>query len=211
MFEDRKDAGKRLAGKLERYRNQKPLVLAIPRGGVEVGLHVAHFLEAEFSIIVSRKLPFPFNRESGFGAISEDGSLFLFPGYEQWVTEEEVTKVIETQKEEMRRRISILRNNRPLPKMDSRTVILIDDGIAMGSTMRVSITLCRNKNAKRIVVAVPVTSESTARQIGQLVDEIIVLEKPSLFRAVAQVYRNWYDVSDEEVIRLMKKWKKNHT
>lgn len=100
-----------------------------------------------------------------------------------------------------------MRKGRPLPEIMDRTVILVDDGLAMGSTMRVSIMLCRNKHAKKIVVTVPVSGEDVAEEIGKMADELVVLEKPSFFYAVVQVYRHWYDVSDKEVADIMEKWK----
>jgi predicted phosphoribosyltransferase len=106
----------------------------------------------------------------------------------------------------MERRMAVLRKGRPLPEIAGRTVILVDDGIAMGSTMRASIMLCRHREAGKIVVAVPVSGERVAVEIGEMVDEVVVLEQPTFFRAVAQVYENWYDVSDREVIEIMEKW-----
>lgn len=204
MFEDRKDAGNKLARALKEYKNKNILVLAIPKGGVEVGYQVARRLKADFSLLVARKLPFPDNPEAGFGAIAEDGSTFIFEDAARTLSEEQIKRIKEKQQEEIARRIAVLREGKPLPKISGRIVILVDDGLAMGSTMKVAIRLCQKKNAKKIVVAVPVAGESVEREIGKMVDEIIVLEKPEFFRAVAQVYRNWYDVSDQEVIEVMR-------
>lgn len=220
MFEDRKDAGEKLAKALEKYlprlprgkadgkagKGKNPLVLAIPRGGVEVAYQVAKYLKADFSLLISRKLPFPDNPESGFGAITEDGSAFINREAAKWLSEEEINRIKEEQIEEIERRIRILREGKPLPEISGRTVILIDDGLAMGSTMRAAIELCKKKKAGKIIVAVPVSGKDVAEEIEKLVDEIIVLEKPDFFQAVAQVYKNWYDVSDEEVISIMEKW-----
>lgn len=206
MFEDRKDAGEKLARALGKFRNKGVIVLAIPKGGVEVGCQVAGYLNAEFSIIITRKLPFPDNPESGFGAVAEDGSSFIFDFAENMYSEETIKSIIAEQRAEIKRRIDILRKNEPLPELKGKTVVLVDDGIAMGSTMRASIQLCRNKEAGKIIVASPVSGEDTARAIGQLADEIFILEKPPFFQAVAQVYMNWYDVPDREVLEIMKKW-----
>ena len=208
MFEDRGDAGKRLAQALEKYKEKKVIVLAIPKGGVEVGHQVAKYLKADFSLIVTRKLPFPDNPESGFGAIAEDGSVFIYEQFAFFYPEQIVRRIIGEQKKEIKRRIDILRKGRPLPEIKGKTVILIDDGIAMGSTMKASIKLCQNRGAKKIVVASPVAGREVAGDIGRMVDEVIILEKPLFFRAVAQVYRNWYDVSDREVIEILEKWEK---
>jgi len=209
MFEDRKDAGEKLAKALEKYKDKKVLVLAIPRGGVEVGFQVVKYLNADFSLLISRKLPFPDNPEAGFGAIAEDGSTFIFKDAASWLSEEAIDGIKKEQIEEIKRRVGILRQGRPLPEISDRTVILIDDGLAMGSTMRASIMLCKKKNAKKIIVAVPVSGRKVAYEIGQMADEVVILEKPLFFQAVAQVYRNWYDVSDDEVIKIIKKWEGN--
>ncbi len=203
MFEDRKEAGRKLAIALASYKNDKPVVLAIPRGGVEVGFRVAEFLQAPLSIIMVRKLPFPYNPEAGFGAIAEDGTVFLIEDASITLSPDTIKKIIKEQNAEVKRRIKILRKGRPLPEIKDRTVILVDDGIAMGSTMRAAVTLCRNKDANKVVVAAPVTSPSTAAEFTRIADDVIILEKPANFHAVAQVYRNWYDVPDEEVIGIM--------
>jgi len=205
-FEDRWDAGEKLGRALNKYRNKSALVLAIPRGGVIVGYQVAKHLKADFSLIVSRKLPFPDNPESGFGAIAEDGSTYLHPDARIWLPEKAIQQIIAGQEKETARRVAVLRKGKPLPEIAGRTAILVDDGIAMGSTMRATIQTCRNKKADRIVVAVPVTSPDTAREFFDLVDDLVVLKTPPFFRAVAQVYRYWSDLTDEEVLEVMEKW-----
>lgn len=207
MFKDRKEAGNKLALKLDKYKNQNVLVLAIPRGGVEVGFEVAVYLISDFDILVSRKLPIPYNPEAGFGAITEDGSAYINKDASLWVQKNEIERIKKEQINEIKRRIEVLRGGRPLTAVESRVVILIDDGLAMGSTMRASIQYCRNKNTKKVIVAVPVSGEDVFYEIKQLVDEAYVLEMPYNFMAVAQAYLNWYDVTDEDVIELMKKWK----
>ena len=208
MFEDRRDAGEKLALALKKYRDKNVLVLAIPRGGVEVGYYVARYLNAEFSMLVSRKLPYPDEPEAGFGAIAEDGSTFIFEDAIGWLSKKEIDRIVAEQKEEIKKRINILREGKPLLEIKGRIVILIDDGIAMGSTMRAAIMLCRKKRAKNIIVAVPVSGRDRAEEIGKLVDELIVLEIPPIFYAVAQAYRNWRDLTNEDVMQIMKGWGK---
>lgn len=210
MFKDRKAAGAKLARALEDYCDQDVLVLAIPRGGVEVGYEVAKYLHSDFSIVVTRKLPFPDNPEAGFGAIAEDGSTFIFADAARSLPSPSIERIVAQQKQEIERRIQILRGGGPLPEIAGRTVILVDDGIAMGSTMRASIQLCRNQEAGRIIVATPVAGPWVAREIETLVDRLVVLTKPAAFRAVAQVYQEWYDVSDSEVLGILKRWKREH-
>ena len=161
MFTDRRDAGQRLARALEQYRGRNALVLAIPRGGVEVAGQVAKHLNTDLSILVSRKLPFPDNPEAGFGAIAEDGSTFIFRDAGLWLSGETIEEIIQEQRAEIQRRIQVLRKNQPLPEMTGRIVILVDDGLAMGSTMRAAISLCNKRKPRRIVVAVPVAAEGS--------------------------------------------------
>ncbi len=206
MFDDRKDAGRALARALQKYRGRGALVLAIPRGGVEVGYEVARGLGADFSILVARKLPFPDNPEAGFGAVAEDGSVFINDRARRGLGEEAVNAIIDEQREEALRRTVALRGGRPLPDMEGRTVIVVDDGMAMGSTMRASVIMLKNRKAGRIVVAVPVSGGQAAAELAGEVDDVVVVEQPEHFRAVAQAYRRWYDVQDGEVIEIMRKW-----
>lgn len=208
MFRDRVDAGRRLARALEKYRGRGALVLAIPRGGAVVGDEVPRHLGANFSLIVSRKLPFPDTPESGFGAIAEDGSVFIHEAAARWVTREAAEEIARAQRREIGRRIESLRGGRPLPPLKGRTVILVDDGIAMGSTMRAGIMLCRQAKAGRVVAAAPVAGPDVAREIAREADEAVILEIPEDFHAVAQAYDDWYDLSDEEVMEVMRRWEK---
>jgi putative phosphoribosyl transferase len=207
MFRDRKEAGKKLALELDKYKNKNVLVLAIPRGGVEVGIEVAFRLNSDFDILVSRKLPIPYNPEAGFGAIAEDGSIYLNKDAVLWVGKNDIERIKKEQIKEVKRRIDVLRGGKPLAQVSRRVVILVDDGLAMGSTMHASIEYCRNKKAKEIIIAVPVSGKDVFYEIKQLVDEAYVLEIPYNFMAVAQSYLYWTDVTDEDVIELMEKWK----
>jgi putative phosphoribosyl transferase len=180
-------------------------VAAIPRGGVEVGYWVAQRLDADFSVIVVRKLPFPDNPEAGFGAIAEDGSRFLIEHGSAILDQRTIDAVIERQQREIQRRIRVLRQGRPPPEVKGRCVIVVDDGIAMGSTMQAAVQFCRSRHAASIVVAAPVAGPSAARQFADVADEVVILEKPRFFRAVAESYQNWYDVGDDEVISILQK------
>jgi len=211
MFENRSDAGRQLGRALDAYRDEDVIVLAIPRGGVEVGYQVAQHLNAEFSMLIARKLPYPNQPEAGFGAVAEDGSTVILEDAARWVSDRQIERIVERQRQEIERRVEALREGQPLPDLAGRTVILVDDGIAMGSTMRASIGCCRHQGADKIVVAVPVAGQAVAEAIGEgpdrLADEIVVLEQPEFFRAVAQVYERWYDVPDSEVRVIMERWR----
>jgi putative phosphoribosyl transferase len=200
------DAGLKLARKLEKYQDKGVLVLAIPRGGAQVGLPVARHLRADFSLLVSRKLPFPQDPEAGFGAVAEDGSLYLIPNANLWLEEEEIERIKEEQVLEISRRVKVLRGGKPLPGIAGKTVILVDDGLAVGSTMRAAVLLCQRQKASRIVVAAPVGGREPVRALESMADEVVVLEIPRNFQAVAQAYEHWRDLSDEEVIQIMKEW-----
>ena len=206
IYRDRKDAGRHLAAALMHYKEEHPVVLAIPRGGAELGFEVAKALDADFDLLISRKLPFPDNPESGFGAIAEDGSLYIIEEAAWYLSQTMVEKIIQQQQREIVRRIEKLRGGRELIPIEGRTVILVDDGIAMGSTMRASIAYCKHHNARKIIVAAPVTSSRVKQQLEQIVDDVVILQTPPDFHAVASVYANWYDVSDEEVLEIMKAW-----
>lgn len=150
---------------------------------------------------MARKLPMPGNPEAGFGAVAEDGSHVIMNN--TFIREEKIDSIMKQQVKEARRRVDVLRRGEPFPAIAGRTVILVDDGLAMGSTMRVAVAMCRNRKAGKIVVAVPVSGQDTARTMERLADEFFAVETPPDFRAVAQVYENWYDVSDEEVMELL--------
>jgi predicted phosphoribosyltransferase len=209
MFKDRKDAGRQLALRLQRYKDTDALILAIPRGGVELGYEVAKALHCDLSMIICRKLPYPHNPESGFGAIAEDGSVFIYEAATGDLSDAEIEDIRQAQQQEIKRRIEVLRGGRPLPSLQDRTVILIDDGIAMGSTMHAAVQMCRNSGVSRIVIAVPVAGARSVSEFSSIVDELIVMESPINFYAVAQVYEHWYDVSDAEVLALMRRFEKN--
>jgi len=202
MFIDRKDAGEKLAAELREFKEKDVLVLAIPRGGAELGYEVAKALQCDLSLIICRKLPFPYDPESGFGAVAEDGSLYINESAAASVSKSEIEKIVAQQRKEIERRIEKLRGGKALPSMKGRTVILVDDGIAMGSTMHAAVELCRKQEAAKIVVAVPVAGIRSIEEFARLADEVVVLESPINFYAVAQVYEKWRDVSDEEVLAL---------
>lgn len=206
MFRDRRDAGKQLADQLEEYQDEDVLVLAVPRGGVEVGVEVAEALAADFSLLIARKLPYPDQPEAGFGAVAEDGSAVILETASQRVHPQVVQRVIEEQRQEIERRVAVLRKGQPLPVIKDRTIILVDDGIAMGSTMRAAIKLCKKQGPATLVVAVPVAGARVKKIIEDLVDRLVVLETPRFFRVVAQVYQDWYDVPDQEVLEMMQTW-----
>ncbi len=203
MFADRRDAGNKLGAALRQYQPEDPLILAIPRGGVPVGFEAARLLEADFDLLISRKLPFPDNPEAGFGAIAEDGNVYLIPEAEACVSRAALDQIIETQERVAAERREALRGGRPLPSLAGRTVVLVDDGIAMGSTMIAAVRCCRNEAAAKVIVATPVAGPRAARRMRQHADEVVVLYTPAGFRAVAEAYHHWRDLDDQDVRMLM--------
>lgn len=208
MFKDRKDAALQLAEALEKYKDKNAVVLGIPRGGAETAFYVALHLHAEFSLLVSRKLGHPGNPEYAFGAIAEDGSVYLSPTARLELSEETITAVEEEQEKEIERRIKILRKGKPLPELKGRTVILVDDGIATGATIFAAIELCKKRDAGKIVVAAPVSGFDMEEKLLKKVDDVVILEKPDGFYAVSQVYEMFYNLSDDDALEFMERWEK---
>jgi putative phosphoribosyl transferase len=134
--------------------------------------------------------------------------MWLFERAAQLVPPAVIERIIQKQGQEISRRIDVLRGGNPLPSIKGRCVVLVDDGIAAGSTMRASIRLCRNQHADKIVVAAPVASSGVKNQLEAFVDEIVILKTPPGFQAVADAYANWYDVSDQEALEIMRRWER---
>jgi predicted phosphoribosyltransferase len=204
MFRDRKHAGMELGKRLrEANYDRDAFVIAIPKGGIEVGIEAARVLDADFSVMVVRKLPFPHNPESGFGAMAEDGSVFILNEFTRELGDETIESIRNEQQGEINQRIELFDKYRPPLALANRKVILVDDGLAMGSTMSAALQMCRKQEAAEVTVAVPVAGERAVRRLEKKADRLIVLEKPPFFRAVAEVYERWHDVSDEEAIMLL--------
>lgn len=204
MFRDRTDAGRRLGEALRPHAIPKPVVLGIPRGGVRVAFEIGQTLDCAFSILIVRKLPFPDNPESGFGAVAEDGSVFFTPKARDWVSPAAVAVALKAQRKEVARRVRTLRGDDPLPPLAGRHVLIVDDGVAMGSTLRAAVICCRNLGALRITAAAPVMSRAAMVSLKTEADAVVTLLAPPGFRAVADYYEAWYDVPDSEVLDIMR-------
>ena len=205
-FADRHDAGKALAERLKEYSGRNDVVvLALPRGGVPVAYEVACTLHAPLDVFVVRKLGVPGHEELAMGAIASGDVRVLNQDVLQWyrLSDADVDAVTRHEKGELERRERLYRGSRPLTPIDGRTVILIDDGLATGSTMRAAVEAVRRLNPTRIVVAVPVGTKDTCDQLGQIADEAICLMTPASFSAVGQWYLDFSQTSDDEVGRLL--------
>ena len=203
IYKNRMDAGIQLALKLEKFKNQPDtIVIALPRGGVIVGFEVAQALQLPLDLIFPRKIGAPFNEELAIGAITETGEGFLNKNLidSLHIDIEYVKQTIEKEKKEAQRRLSIYRGNKPFLSLEGKTVILVDDGIATGATMKAAILDIKKRKASQLIIAVPVASYETIHQMQPLVDEIICLTIPINFYAVGQFYEDFRQITDQEVI-----------
>jgi len=208
IFEDRVDAGQRLAGNLKAYAGRKDvIVLGIPRGGVPVAFEVAKVLKAPLDIFLSRKLGVPGQEELAFGALATGGVRVLDRGLigELSISEREIARITETVKKELERRERFYRGSRPPIKLEGRTVLLVDDGIATGSSIRAAIEALRQTKPARIVVAVPVAPLHTCNRLRSEVDDLVCICAPESFYAIGQFYGDFSQVTDEEVTELIRR------
>ncbi len=203
MFKNRADAGMRLGQALEHYQNHNITVLGIPRGGVEIGFEVAKYLNCEMSLVITRKLGYLKQPELAFGALAEDGTLYLNSWAQGRLTKEEIAKVMKREKAEIDRRVDKYRKGEPFPNLTGRTVLLVDDGIATGSTLFASLEMIRKLDPAKIVVAAPVCSKEMLSKVKKKADEVVVLEKPDELYSVSQVYEEFESVSDGRIESIM--------
>ena len=203
-FHDRHQAGRVLAQMLESYRGRAGLlVLALPRGGVAVGFEVAQALQAPLDVFVVRKLGFPGHEEYAIGAIASGGVRVINPEADQMVSHAELNAVIEREQEELQRREKLYRNQRPPLALRGRHVIVVDDGLATGSTMRAAVLAIRQQQPAHLTVAVPVGAPDSCESLRDLADEVICAATPTPFRAVGLWYENFPQASDDEVRTLL--------
>lgn len=212
-FHDRTHAGRQLATKLARYAGRDDVsVLGLPRGGVPVAFEVALVLGAPLDVFVVRKLGLPWHEELAMGAIASGGVRLLDESliHRAGVTEEEVQKVIAAEQLELQRRETQYRGDRPQAAVAGRTVILVDDGLATGSSMRVAISALRQEKPARIVVAVPIAPPSTCEMLRSEADEVVCALTPEPFYAVGLWYEDFGQTTDEEVHELLERARQEH-
>ena len=206
VFHDRRDAGRQLGRALRNYERANPLVLGLPRGGVPVADEVAIALHAPLDVVIVRKLGSPMNPECGFGAVGEGGALVTDEGArrEVGVGDEELRRIIGRERAEIERRIALYRENRPMLDVTGRTVIVVDDGLATGSTASAAISVLRHLGAGRIVLAVPTGSAQAVELLRSRADEVLCLQTPEWFRAVGAQYEDFAQTTDHEVIEILR-------
>jgi predicted phosphoribosyltransferase len=181
--------------------------LAIPRGGVVVGFEVAQALQLPLDVIIPRKIGAPGNSELAIGAMTEFGRAILDENLMVYlnVPHEYVERESETQRQEIQRRMQLYRQNEPYPNLTGRDVIVVDDGIATGSTMKAALASVKDRGAKSVTAAVPVGPPSTVEELKSLADRVVCLFTPESFYAIGEFYDDFAQTSDYEVIDLLKK------
>jgi putative phosphoribosyl transferase len=205
-FRDRAEAGRRLATDLERYRERPDvLVLALPRGGVPVASEVARALGVPFDVFVVRKLGVPGREELAMGAIASGGIRVLDPEIVSalGISEAEVELVAGREVQELARREQLYRGDRPAPELRDKIVILVDDGLATGSSMRAAAAAVRDQRPARVVVAVPTAPAETCSALAREVDEVVCSMTPEPFQAVGLWYEDFSETSDDDIRRLL--------
>jgi putative phosphoribosyl transferase len=212
-FRDRKDAGQQLARKLQQYAGRPDvIVLALPRGGVPVGFEIARALDLPLDVFVIRKLGLPWQEELAIGALASGGVRFLDQDLIRaaGVSEEDIRRITAIEQDELARREKSYRGDREFPDLTGKTVLLVDDGLATGSTMRVAVAALRQEGPARIVVAVPVASPETCEDFRDIADDIICAITPERFYAVGLWYADFSQTEDDEVHRLLKQARSSH-
>ena len=208
IFEDRRAAGKALAAQVDKSSLKDPVVLGLPRGGLPVAFEVAAVLEAPLDVLVVRKLGAPFQPELAIGAIASGGVRVLneeliatVTGMDETVLED----IVNRETAELERRERLYRGDRLFPSLEDRDVVLVDDGMATGATMRAAVEAVRSLGPASVIVAVPTGSMSAVRQVKQLADEVICIEAPADFYAVGQFYADFSQTSDAEVREILER------
>ncbi len=210
LFENRYDAGRKLAEKLYEYANKSVVVLGIPNGGVAVALSVALGLNADLDLVISRKIPLPLSPEGGFGSVTDDGTTI----YDEktikkfGLNQAQINYQVNQVRSDIRHRSLLYHADRPPVSITGRTVIVVDDGLASGYTMRAAIESLRHRGPKLIIAAVPVGPEPAVEALREVADRVVtcaVGKEPRFY--IADYYRSWYDITDAEVLHCLKEWR----
>ncbi len=206
IFDDRADAGRQLASQLQEYRQQADaIVLALPRGGVPVAYEIARALRLPLDVYIVRKLGVPGHEELAMGAVASDASYVMDDGMVKrlGVTPRQFQSVLVHEFAEIKRREAAYRDDRPEPEVTAKSVIVVDDGLATGSTMYSAVSALRQRRPREIVVAVPVAPPETCGTLARVADRVVCPHQPVYFGAVGLYYADFRQVSDDEVRRLL--------
>ena len=206
IYKDRRDAGRQLAEGLTKYRDRSDVVvLGLPRGGVTVAHEIATALHCQLDILIVRKIGFPGNPEFAVGAVSETGTVILNEGIVSayGVSRDYLERETVRQQEEIARRTTLYRGGKGVPPLAGKTVILVDDGVATGATVKAAIATLKEERLAKLVVALPVASQHAEQEIAPTVDEWVCPYAPAIFGAVGNFYRDFSQVEDEEVVAML--------
>jgi putative phosphoribosyl transferase len=213
VFKDRRDAGRPLGRRLSIYATLRPVVVALPRGGVPVAAEIADCLRAPLDVIVVRKIGLPWQPELAIGAVAEGDVCVLNDASieEAGVSGEELEEAIARERVELERRVRAYRGERSPLRLDGRVVILVDDGLATGYTACAAIELIRRRGASRVVLAVPVAPEESVATMGRVADEFVVLHRPPWFLSIGEHYEDFRQTSDDEVVACLQRAAKSES
>jgi len=210
IFENRFDAGRKLAEELAEYANRPVVVLGIPNGGVAVALSVALALDAELDMVISRKIPLPLSPEGGFGSVTDDGTTILNEDVVKnaGLSQQQINYQVSQVRADIRDRSLLYHRDRPPLPVSGKTVIIVDDGLASGYTMRAAIESIRHRKPETVIAAVPVGPEAVVNELKEVADKVVTCAVGSQSRFyVADYYRYWHDISDSEVLHCIKEWR----
>ena len=205
MFKDREEAGRLLAKELLPYKSSNQIVVALPRGGVIPAFEIAKALNAPLDIFFVKKIPSPYNKEAAIGAISENGYYFVDKAAKNMLNISD--SYIQNAMEEVLQNIKEKREiyNKPRVNYKDKEIILVDDGVATGSSMLLAIDALKKEGAKKVIVASPVAPIEVANRLKEKADGALFLETPSIFNAVGEFYKDFHQLSDNEVLEILKK------
>ena len=210
IFENRYDAGQKLAERLFEYAGKSVIVLGIPNGGVAVALSVALALGADLDLVISRKIPLPLSPEGGFGSVTDDGTMILNEEVvkQAGLSQQQINYQVGQVRSDIRNRSLLYHGERPPLSVTGRTVIVVDDGLASGYTMKAAIESLRHRKPEKIIAAVPVGPEHVVEEIRKVADRVVtcaVGTEPRFY--VSDYYRYWHDITDGEVLHCLKEWR----
>jgi putative phosphoribosyl transferase len=210
VFENRYDAGRKLAEKLYEYAGKSVVVLGIPNGGVAVALGVALGLNADLDLVISRKIPLPLSPEGGFGSVTDDGTTIFDEELikKTGLSQPQINYQVNQVRSDIRHRSLLYHADRPPISISGRTVIVVDDGLASGYTMRAAVESLRHRKPDKVIAAVPVGPEPVVEALRKVADRVVtclVGKEPPFY--IADYYRYWHDITDAEVLHCLKEWR----